>query len=73
MSPWGLENKAGQQQEQQQTYRGVHIQDLFVPLVLEEQAVGVVINHLKVGAGVGRGHLCLPVVVAVEKITVILR
>lgn len=41
--------------------------DLLVHLVLEEKAIGVVVNHLKVGAGVGRGHLCPPVVVAVEK------
>lgn len=46
------------------TYQRVHIQNLFVPLVLEEKAVRVVIKHLEVGAGVGCGHLCLPVVVA---------
>lgn len=46
------------------TYRWVHVQDLFVPLAPEEKAVGVVVNHLKVGARVRRGRLSLPVVEA---------
>lgn len=71
MSPRGLKTK--QDNNNKTTYQGVHVQDLFVPRVLEEKAVGVIINHLKVGARVGCGHLCLPVVVAVgeKKVTVL--
>lgn len=50
-----------------QTYRRVHVQNLFVTLALEEKAVRVVINHLIVWAGGGGGHLRVPVVVAAEK------
>lgn len=49
------------------TYQRVHTEDLFVLFVLEEEAIRVLINHLKVRARVGGGHLCCPVVVAVEK------
>lgn len=54
----------GEENGVNKTYRWVHVQDLFVPLAPEEKAVGVVVNHLKVGARVRRGRLSLPVVEA---------
>lgn len=50
-----------------ETYRRVHVEQLLVPLAPEEEAAGVVVNHLKVGTRVGGGHMSRPVVEAAAK------
>lgn len=49
------------------TYPRVHVQDLSTDGAHEEEAVAGLVNHLEVGAGVGRGHLSFPVVKTAEK------
>lgn len=49
------------------TYPGVHVQDLAAVPAHEQEAVAGLVNHLKVGARVGRGHVSFPVVKAAEK------
>lgn len=51
----------------QRTYPRVYVQDLSTGGAHEAEAMAGLINHLKVGAGVGRGHLSFPVVKTAEK------
>lgn len=51
----------------ERTHPRVHVKDLSTVCAHEEEAVAGLINHLKVRAGVGRGHLSFPVVKTAEK------